>query len=290
MKNDSKGHNDSCKRTRAERKKQPETVVHNGNIVFRKQIKSGCDVSVVSILQPNIFFIRVTGEVEDSVHLKNLDKIYNLSKNLDNPIGYFPVIGEIVFCKFFTRGFNRALVLDPKELDKIAVIFIDYGNIHYLPLEDIYPIPNEHFSIPRTICPVTLKGVEQFFANNKIQAYLKSLIERDHFKLSFTKDQVGRNIKEVVLIDMISNESVNETINEMREVVAPNIHKDIFYSIPKLPVQEKVTMEYVLTNVSYVDVTYMVSVIAKKDIPNLLEFEDEIQVYASKNHSYYTPR
>lgn len=291
LKNDSKSHNDTCKRQRRERKKHHTNAVSEGTIAFHKSLKSGCDVSVVSVLQPNLFFVRVIGEIEDSEHLKHLDKIYNLSKNIGGPlIGHRPVIGEIVFCKFYTRGFNRAMVLDPTELQNIAIVFIDYGNIHYVPLEEIYPIPKEHFSIPRTICPVTLDGVGKFYANKKIREYLESLIEREHFKLSFTKDQVGKNIKDVVLLDMVNNESVNDTINEMRDLPVPDIHKDVFYSIPKLVIQEKVTMDYIMMNVSYVEQTYMVSVIAKKDVPNLLEFEDEIQIYASKNHRYYTPR
>ncbi|KAL5284892.1 hypothetical protein ACFFRR_006923 [Megaselia abdita] len=290
LKNDSKTHNDTCKRSRREQKAHISTGVNDGTILFRKHLKSGCEVTVVSVLQPNIFFVRVTGEIEDSEHLKNLDKIYNLSKKIEQPIGHFPVVGEIVFCKFYTRGFNRALILDSAELNNIAVVFIDYGNIHYLPLEEIYPISNEHFSIPRTLFPIALKEVDKFYANKKIQQYLESLIEKDHFRLSFAKDQLGKNIKEVVLIDMVNNENVNETINEMRIFPVPDIHKDIFYSIPKLPIKEMVTMDYVLMNISYVEQTYMVSVIPKKDIPNLLEFEDEIQVYASKNHQYYTPR
>lgn len=290
LKNDSKGHNDTCKRSRGDRTKRRSTLINDGTIEFRTPIKSGCDVTVVSVLQTNIFFLRVTGEVEDSEHLKNLDKIYKLSKKVEQPIGYFPVIGEIVFCKFYTRGFNRAMILDTTEFNNIAIIFIDYGNIHYLPLEEIYPISKEHFSIPRTIFPVTLDGVGKFYANKKIKEYLQSLIERDHFKLSFTKEQVGRHIKEVLLVDMANNENVNDTLKEMRDLPVPDIHKDIFYSIPKSPIQEKITMDYVLMNVSFVEQTYMVSVIAKKDIPNLLEFEDEIQIYANKNHRYYTPR
>lgn len=204
--------------------------------------------------------------------------------------GRKPKIGDVVFCKFFTRGFNRAMVLDNTELNNIAVIFVDYGNLHFAPLEEIYPIPNEHFSIPRTVCPVKLKGVEQFYVNKKIQEYLESLVEKENFRLSFSKDQVTKNIKEVILLDMVNNENVNDTINEMRDFPEPDIHKDIFFSLPKLPIRENVTMNYVLTDTSYIEQTYIISVIAKKDLPNLLEFEDEIQIYANKNHRYYTPR
>lgn len=290
LKNDSKNHNDTCKRTRRERKKREDTVLNDGTLTFRKPYESGCEVSVVSILQPNIFYVRIAGESEDCEHLKNLDKIYNLSKSIKQEVGYVPSIGEVIFCKFFTRGYNRALVLDNTDHSNIVIVFVDFGNIHYVPLEEIYPISPEHFSIPRTVFPVKLRDVETFYANKSIREYLKSLVERDNIKLYFRRDQVGKYLKEVMLIDLINNENVNETIKEMRTFPEPDIHRDIFFSIPKSPIHELLTMNYVIMDTSYVEESHMISVIPKKDIPSLLEFQDEIQLYANKAQRYYTPR
>lgn len=135
--------------------------------------------------------------------LRNINEEGIHAKPLNAP----PYVGDVVIAPF-DGDFYRAKVCERKS-NCFRVIFIDFGNQDWLPLEELRMISNQSRNAEIFVRQVLLKDVPLQFNGNALN-YLNDLVQNDTKLVLKCDDGICDNDKYVELLDGMTN--INKTM------------------------------------------------------------------------------
>lgn len=248
---------------------------------------SGSTVAITTISKSNLVYIRSLAPNDNIEYIKILNIVNTQAKKCP-VIEKLPERGDILVSDFQDTGYYRVLVVNVTNKDKIAVAYIDFGNVEEKKLSELRALPDEAYDCARYAIPVILKDVKDFQANEEILAYLNSFADASGKELKISYDNIAEGVE---LIDLATNENINRKVLEMQKVEVPQdddtpvMNSDIEMRL--LPDGENVPV-YVFDN-SFLQ-TGCISCIHESDVLKLEGFNKQIQEYAEKTTETYTPR
>ncbi|XP_055902211.1 protein vreteno-like isoform X4 [Eupeodes corollae] len=252
---------------------------------------SGNNVILTAISKTNVVFVRSTLYDDNLLFFNTVSRIQKEAKNQSH-IQHTPERGDIVLTKFKDQQYNRAMILNPDNLDEIKLIYVDYGNIDSKSLDDLYNAPVEFWNLPRMAVPIILKNVPEFFMTDEVRKYMYSYLNTD-LKIVYDTEDLDNGINLSELFDSTSNVSFNETIASFKagaaeQKKAPVVYREFLQYSP-LPTGENV--ELLVIDSSLLQ-TGFVSCTTEAYTNEIEKFQKDIQAYVQANEtkSTYTPR
>lgn len=140
-----------------------------------------------------------------------------------------PSIGSLVLAKF--DYYQRALVLKHIDTSKVAVVFIDFGNVEIRDFCQLKVMPDELKKHKRFATKIRLNKIDNDLMNEKALKFLYGIMATDT-ELSIKID--SSNL--VPMADLkTSDKWVNQMINSLNseDIKVPNI-KDMSYRVGKM--------------------------------------------------------
>lgn len=175
---------------------------------------SGNNVILTAISKTNVVFVRSTLYDDNLKFFNTVSRIQKLAKH-QNPIQHTPERGDIVLTRFREEQYNRAMILNPDNLDQIKLIYVDYGNIDSKSLDELYNAPDEFWTLPRMAVPIILKNVPEFFMTDEVKRYMYGFLNKD-MKIVYDEEDLENGINLTELFDLTHNENFNETITSFK--------------------------------------------------------------------------
>uniref|UniRef100_A0A146LCC1 Tudor domain-containing protein 1 n=1 Tax=Lygus hesperus TaxID=30085 RepID=A0A146LCC1_LYGHE len=154
------------------------------------------------------------------------------------PLQSPPLLGELVAARWnIDNNFYRALV-SKKEKDSFKVIFLDFGNLETVVLDDLRKLPANFKKIPATVVKVGLKDVPGPIFNLNATQIMNDVVANE------TKVIVGHegDLRDVVLTEESSGDILNKILAQAMEpswvknaskmyLVRPYMNTDIKYDV-----------------------------------------------------------
>lgn len=140
-----------------------------------------------------------------------------------------PSIGSLVLAKF--DYYQRTLVLKHIDTSKVAVVFIDFGNVEIRDFSQLKIMPDELKKRKRFATKIKLNKIDNDLMNEKALKYLYGIMATDT-ELSIKID--SSNL--VPMADLkTSDKWVNQMVNSLNseDIKVPNI-KDMSYRVSKM--------------------------------------------------------
>ncbi|XP_055853411.1 protein vreteno-like isoform X2 [Episyrphus balteatus] len=252
---------------------------------------SGNNVILTAISKTNVVFVRSTA-YDDNLKFFNTVSTIQKMANQQSRIQHTPERGDIVLTKFKENQYNRAMILNPDNLDQIKLIYVDYGNIDSKSLDELYNAPEEYWNLPRMAVPIILKNVPEFFMTDEVKKYMYSYLNKD-MKIVYDNDDLQNGVNLTELFDLTSNESFNEMIalfkaGGVEKNKTTVVYREFLEDSP-LPTGENV--ELLVIDSSLLQ-TGFVSCTTEAYANEIQKFQNDIQKYVKENAatSSYTPR
>ncbi|XP_061393740.1 protein vreteno [Musca vetustissima] len=254
--------------------------------------RSGNIVTITAISKTNIVFIRAKTYEDNMSYFKTIDGIQAMGKKL-RPLAIKPKCGNVVIAKFGDQ-YNRALVLNSDNPDKIFVNYMDYGNLDNLRLEDLYEAPIEYAEKPRHAMPVILKGVPDCYMTEEIRSFMYSYLNGINVYVKYKPEDYSKEkgVYHVELIDETTQQNLNKMIIKLSKPTEPLSTNEICYieylQQKHLPSGENVEL-IVMDNSSMS--TGCVSCTTKPFALEIQKFQKDLQKYVeSIPKEGYAPR
>ncbi|XP_037936206.1 protein vreteno [Teleopsis dalmanni] len=250
--------------------------------------QSGDVVMITSISKSNLVFVRSAHAEEYLSFFKIMQKVYSAGAN-GKQLTDIPKLGQVVITKSKDQ-YNRAMVLNIDDPNSIKVVYIDFGNVEYKQLSELYLATNELISEPRFANPVLLKGVPYRYMTTKIRDYMFSWLNMDAIIIYNPVDEEN-GVQSVELKHFVSNKTLNSAVislclsNERPkdEVLFINFLEHI-----KLPTGNNI--EVVIMDNSFL-ITGIVSCTTRAYAIEITKFQKELQTFGeSSKEMLYAPR
>ncbi|CAK9824528.1 Protein vreteno [Anthophora retusa] len=175
------------------------------------ELKSGSEVSITAYRNHIILFVRsLDSEALEYYNyvMQNVAKYAQTSPSLKEP----PVVGEIVIVQYVDENYYRALVTKVQD-DKIAVSYIDFGNIEVTNIKKLKPLTDDLKRLRSCVTKVILNDVPKDVPMTKdVSDYLAHLVGTE---VPLTCTFNGIPSKDGVHLKLHNGESVNKVINDL---------------------------------------------------------------------------
>ncbi|XP_073828549.1 vreteno [Musca autumnalis] len=254
--------------------------------------RSGNIVTITAISKTNVAFIRSKTYEDNMSYFKTIDGIQALGNKL-KPLKLQPKCGNVVIAKFGDQ-YNRALVLNAENPEKIFVNYMDYGNLDSLRLEDLYEAPIEFAEKPRHALPVILKNVPDCYMTEEIRNFMYSYLNGINVYVKYKPEDFlnDKGVYQVELIDETTEQNLNKMIIKLSKPTEPLSTNEICYidylEQKKLPSGENV--ELVVMDNSSMN-TGCISCTTKAFAVEIHKFRRDLQKYVeSIPQEGYAPR
>ncbi|XP_067637516.1 protein vreteno [Eurosta solidaginis] len=254
---------------------------------------SGSIVALTSVSKTNIVFIRSKATDDNYNFFKLTNDVQRSAKTL-NKVKIVPNCGQIVIVDFEGQ-FNRAMVLNSDDEERIKLIYIDYGNLDARKLEDLYEAPEQFVDIQRFAVPVILKDVPEMYMTEEIRKFMYSYLDGIDLIIKYDSEKdylVEKGVHKVELVDAASNQNFNKMINKLCKPTEPIDPDEAYYGDylqqKQLPVGENI--ELVVMDNSLL-CTGCISCSTKEWAIEVEKFQNDLQYYGqSVKQQCYTPR
>ncbi|XP_037812923.1 LOW QUALITY PROTEIN: protein vreteno [Lucilia sericata] len=254
--------------------------------------RSGNIVTITAISKTNVVFIRSKTYDDNLSYFNTIDSLQAIGKLLQ-PLKSPPNCGRMVIAKFENQ-FNRALVLQATNDERILIIFVDYGNLEQMKLEDLYEAPDEFVSKPRHAIPVLLKDVPDLHMTQEIRKFMYTYLHNINVEIRYKPEDFleTNQIYAVELIDENTQQNLNKMIVKLSKPMEPQNSNEIcnrgYLEQKVLPTGDDV--EFFVMDNSLMS-SGCISCTIKPYVIEIQKFQKELQTYAeSIPEEAYTPR
>lgn len=191
--------------------------------------RSGNVVTITAISKTNIVFIRAKTYEDNMSYFKTIDGIQALGKKLKS-LTTRPKCGNVVIAKFGDQ-YNRALVLNADNPERIFVNYMDYGNLDYLKLDDLYEAPPEYADKPRHALPVILKDVPDCYMTDEIRNFMYSYLNGINVYVKYKPEDYNKEkrVYQVELVDETTQQNLNKMIIKLSKPTEPLNTNELCY-------------------------------------------------------------
>ncbi|XP_065363950.1 protein vreteno [Calliphora vicina] len=254
--------------------------------------RSGNIVTITAISKTNVVFIRSKTYDANLSYFNTIDSLQAIGKMLP-PLKAMPQCGNMVIAKFENQ-FNRALVLQVINPEKILIIFVDYGNLEQMTLDDLFEAPEEFVAKPRHAIPVLLKDVPDLHMTQEIRKFMYTYLHNINVEIRYKAEDFREENKifAVELIDESTQQNLNKMIVKLSKPTEPQNTNEIcnrgYLEQKVLPSGDNVEF-YIMDN-SLMS-SGCISCTIKPYVIEIQKFQKELQSYAeSITKEAYTPR
>ncbi|KAI8124289.1 Protein vreteno [Lucilia cuprina] len=254
--------------------------------------RSGNIVTITAISKTNVVFIRSKTYDDNLSYFNTIDSLQAIGQLLQ-PLKSLPKCGQMVIAKFENQ-YNRALVLQAANFEKILIIFVDYGNVEQMKLEDLYEAPEEFVSKPRHAIPVLLKDVPDLHMTQEIRKFMYTYLHNINVEIRYKPEDFleTNQIYSVELIDENTQQNLNKMIVKLSKPTEPQNTNEIcnrgYLEQKVLPTGDNV--EFFVMDNSLMS-SGCISCTIKPYVIEIQKFQKELQSYAeSLPQEAYTPR
>lgn len=262
---------------------QRSTAAPKNGLVLNS-ISNDSEVYITHVKSYSCVYIRSRAASDEYARL--ITEVEMASKSAPK-LKFYPSRGDIVLAPF-DGVYYRAMVINcNKDNASIRVGYIDFGNSEEIAFSAIKELPKELKEKPRYTVLVNLKNIEGDIEKNEmitLQNYLESLSETGTSALLKVKCHKAEIVAkdDVELFDVISNQSVNETLNGM--VKKRYRISDLKQNIVKDSNCELLVIERTNDNI--------ITCIKKDDVNAFMAGDEQTQAYGEsvKNAPAYKPK
>lgn len=182
---------------------------YSGKMLSVFELKNNSAVVIVYVRSHKVLFVRPSDPENTKKYGKLIEKVMELSKTA-KVINNLPERDQLVLAPF-DNGYYRAITLQALSADApVKVAFIDFGNAHDVPLNEIKVSDDECLLGQRLVQRINLNSVTVEKTNAKIEQYLQDLSENaTNLILKINGDA------NYELINATTKESVNDRINKL---------------------------------------------------------------------------
>lgn len=247
-------------------------------------IPNNSEVMITYAKSHNTVYLRSALKAEDFAAL--ITKVEYAARSAPN-LSSYPLRDELVIAPFEGAYYRAMAISSDMKSHDVKVGFIDFGNPAVVQFDTLKVLPEELKALPREIIMVSLKNISPDANQNEMQAmktHLEELCGNEKV-LKITGDQATIGARaEVELFDVISNQSVNQTLNAMvsKHYTMDDIEMNVVRGSGHLlmPIGEDKLSENYIT------------CIENDKIQKFMAEDESVQQYgvASKNEPAYKPK
>lgn len=189
--------------------------------------RSGNIVTITAIIKTNVVFIRSKTYDDNISYFNTIDTLQAIGKNLE-PLTTLPQCGQMVIAKFENQ-YNRGLVCRIVNEETIIINFMDYGNMEYMKLSNLYEAPREFLNKPRHAIPVLLKDVPNIYMTQEIRKFMYTYLNNINVEIRYKPEDFHKenDVFEVELIDENTQQNLNKMIVKLAKPVEPQNTQEI---------------------------------------------------------------
>ncbi|XP_054729737.1 protein vreteno [Anastrepha obliqua] len=255
--------------------------------------RSGGLVALTSITKTNVVFIRSKTH-EDNCNFFKLVNDVQIAGNSIKKLTSLPRCGQIVIADFEGQ-FNRAMVLNSDNEQRIKLVYIDYGNLDARKYEDLYEAPEQFVSQQRLAVPVILKDVPEMYMTEEIRKFMYSYLDGIDLVIKYDSENdylAVEGVHKVELIDATTNQNFNKMVSKLCKPKEPVGQDEAYFAnyLPQKQLPEGEKIELVVMDNSLL-CTGCLSCTTKEWAIEIEKFQKDLQFYAeSLEEQSYTPR
>ncbi|XP_017479308.1 PREDICTED: protein vreteno isoform X1 [Rhagoletis zephyria] len=255
--------------------------------------RSGSLITLTSISKTNIVFIRSKADEENYNFFKLINEVQSDAKNMKK-LSKLPSCGQIVIVDFEGQ-FNRAMVLNSDDEQRVKLIYIDYGNLDARKFEELYEAPRQFVDIQRFAVPVILKDVPEMYMTEEIRKFMYSYLNCIDLVIKYETETdclADKGVYKVELIDGTTNQNFNKMVAKICKPTEPLNPDEAYFAnyLPRKQLPEGENIELVVMDNSLLQ-TGCISCTTKEWAIEIEKFQADLQTYAeSLKEQCYTPR
>lgn len=185
-------------------------------------------VKITSVINHCSLFVRPVEDQQEIAFARLICDTVKCAKDAET-YKCLPSIGSLVFAKF--DYYQRALVLKHISASKVAVVFIDFGNVEIRDFDQLKVMPDELKQRKRFATKIRLNKIDNDLMNEKALKFLYGIMATDT-ELSIKIDSSSL----VAMADLkTSDKWVNQMVNSLNseDIKVPNI-KDMSCRVNKI--------------------------------------------------------
>lgn len=165
-------------------------------------------VKITAVINHRLVFVRPADNQQEASFIRHIYDTVKCAKDAET-LKTMPSIGSLVLAKF--DDYHRALVLKRIDDTKVAVAFIDFGNVEICNFHELKVMPIELKKRKRFATKVRLNKIEDDLMNEKALQYLYDLMA--HGNELTIKFDVNDNVSTAEL--KASDKWVNPMVNAL---------------------------------------------------------------------------
>lgn len=171
----------------------------------------GKHVKLTAVINHRLVFVRPAG-AQDEVEFARLQcDTAKYAKNAET-MRVSPAVGAFVLAQF-GGYYQRGLVLKQVADTKVAVAFIDFGNVDTIDIHELKAMPDQLKQIKRFATKIALSGIDDDLMNDKALTILYDYLIHD---VELQIEIAPKNVPtEVITAKLRADQWLNELINSL---------------------------------------------------------------------------